>query len=726
MTKTQTNQAQLIIQAKHHDAFAYLGLHQQAEEYVFRAFLPYAEKVNIKIGSKWVACSRIDNAGLYEWHGKLSAKAAAKQPCLLSIEANGQTTEVVDTYSFTPTLSNQELHLFGEGSLNQAYNTFGANIITHQGVVGTRFAVWAPNAERVSVVGDFNQWDGRVNPMRVRGSTGVWELFIPQLAADTLYKFEIRNRHTHAILTKADPFARAFELRPGTAAKVCAPSQHSWQDAAWLKNRASNDWLHAPFNCYEVHLGSWRRKNGNAELSYRDSAAELVAYVVDMGYTHIELLPVTEHPLNESWGYQTTGYFAATNRFGSPDDLKFLIDACHQANIGVILDWVPGHFPKDDWALARFDGTALYEHEDPRIGEHQDWGTLIFNYGRNEVRNFLIASAYFWLSEFHIDGLRVDAVASMLYLDYSRKAGEWIPNKFGGRENLEAIDFLKQLNMVVHQDFAGALTIAEESTAWPGVSRPVYLGGLGFSMKWNMGWMNDNLAYIEQDPVHRKYHHDKLTFGQLYAYSENFVLPFSHDEVVHGKGSLIAKMPGDAWQKFANLRLLMTLQMTSPGKKLNFMGNEIAQGLEWNVNRSLDWHLLEHAAHAGIQHVAKDLNHLYNRLNCLHTLDFDVQGFAWIDCHDSDQSIVSFIRRGLDDSFAIIMLNFTPVLRQNYRIGVPQAGQYVEIFNSDSAYYGGSNQGNGAGLPTENLPWMNFNQSLLINLPPLAGIIIML
>ena len=712
----------LILGAKHHDAFAYLGLHQQSDVYVFRAFLPYANNLSLKVGTKWLACERKDAAGLYELRGKTKPKS----PCLIKIESHGQTREVHDTYSFAPILSDDDLHLFGEGNLNQAYNSFGAHLITHQGVAGTRFAVWAPNAERVSVVGEFNQWDGRVNPMRVRGSTGVWELFIPHLDAATLYKYEIRNRHTEAILTKTDPFAREFELRPGTAAKMSQPSQYQWQDAGWLKKRAKHDWLHAPFNCYELHLGSWRRKNGNHLMSYHELAAELVPYLVDMGYTHIELLPITEHPLNESWGYQTTGYFAVTNRFGAPDDLKFLIDTCHQANIGVILDWVPGHFPKDDWALARFDGTALYEHEDPRIGEHQDWGTLIFNYGRNEVRNFLISSAYFWLSEFHIDGLRVDAVASMLYLDYSRKADEWIPNKYGGRENLEAIDFLKQLNMVVHQDFPGVLTIAEESTAWPAVSRPVYLGGLGFSMKWNMGWMNDNLAYIEQDPVHRKYHHDKLTFGQLYAYSENFVLPFSHDEVVHGKGSMIGKMPGDAWQKFANLRLLMTLQMTSPGKKLNFMGNEIAQGLEWNVNRSLDWHLLEHEAHLGVQRVARDLNHLYSKLNCLHELDFDVQGFSWIDCHDSDQSIVSFIRRGLDDSFAIIVLNFTPVLRKNYRIGVPRPGQYIEIFNSDSAYYGGSNQGNGSGLQAENVAWMNFNQSLLITLPPLAGLIISL
>jgi len=710
----------LILDAKHHDAFSYLGLHKVGAQFVFRTFLPYVQKVSLKINSKWVECARVNDAGLFEWQGK----TAPTSPCLIKVEANNQTQEIIDTYSFNPLLTNDELHLFSEGRLNQAYNTFGAHIVEHQGVQGVRFAVWAPNAERVSVVGNFNQWDGRVNPMRIRGETGVWELFIPHLTTDSLYKYEIRNRHSHAVLVKTDPFAREFEFRPGTASKISSNQAFQWQDKAWLDKRASNDWLHAPFNCYEVHIGSWRRKNNNQLLTYRDLAAELVPYVVEMGFTHIELLPITEHPLNESWGYQTTGYFGVTNRFGSPDDLKFLIDACHQANIGVILDWVPGHFPKDDWALARFDGTALYEHEDPRIGEHQDWGTLIFNYGRNEVRNFLISSAYFWLKEFHIDGIRVDAVASMLYLDYSRKAGEWLPNKFGGRENLEAIEFLKQLNIVAHQDFPGALTIAEESTSWPAVSRPIYLGGLGFSMKWNMGWMNDTLSYIENEPVHRKYHHSMLTFGQLYAYSENFVLPFSHDEVVHGKGSLIAKMPGDSWQKFANLRLLMTLQMTSPGKKLNFMGNEIAQGFEWNVNRSLDWHLLEHESHRGIQRTARDLNKHYLNLNCLHTLDFDVQGFEWIDCNDSEQSIISFIRHGLDNSFAIIVLNFTPVLRENYRIGVPQAGQYTEIFNSDAAYYGGGNKGNGAGLQSDNVAWMGRDQSLLITLPPLAGLII--
>lgn len=475
-----------------------------------------------------------------------------------------------------------------------------------------------------------------------------------------------------------------------------------------------------------MHLGSWRRNAQGEFLSYRELAAELIPYVHDMGYTHIELLPISEHPLNESWGYQTTGYFAATNRFGDPDDLRFLIDACHQAGIGVILDWVPGHFPKDDWALARFDGTALYAHQDPRLGEHKEWGTYIFNYGRNEVRNFLLASANYWLSEFHIDGLRVDAVASMLYLDYGREADAWLPNRHGGRENLEAIEFLKQLNVMVHQDFPGALTIAEESTAWPMISRPVYLGGLGFSMKWNMGWMNDTLSYIAHDPVHRRYHHNKLTFGQLYAYSENFVLPFSHDEVVHGKHSLLDKMPGDSWQKFANLRLLLSYQMTTPGKKLNFMGNEFGQGREWDVNSSLDWHLLSTHWHQGVQLACKDLNHLYQSIPALHELDFEPQGFAWIDCNDYEQSIISYMRKAADGSFVLIALNFTPVVRHHYRLGVPAAGHYVELFNSDAAYYGGSNQGNGAGMHSEPVPWAHYAQSIIVTLPPLAGIIIRL
>jgi len=729
-SEAQSLGLELILSARHYDPFSYLGLHAVNDEaehaYVLRTFIAAASKVSVQINKTWIELKKTHPEGLFEWLGN----KAIETPCMLKVEAGGSTYETFDPYTFKSSITQQELYLFGEGRLKQAYKTLGAQCITQDHVAGVRFAVWAPNAERVSVVGSFNGWDGRIHSMRAHGVSGVWDIFIPHLTTSDTYKFEIRNRHTGNVLVKTDPYGFEFEQRPGTAAKI-STSHHQWEDKQWLEARKTRDWLHAPFNCYEVHLGSWQRNALGHFLTYRELAKTLVPYVADMGYTHVELMPISEHPLTESWGYQTTGYFGVTNRFGSPDDLRFLIDAFHQANIGVILDWVPGHFPKDDWALARFDGTALYEHEDPRLGEHQDWGTYIFNYGRNEVRNFLIANASFWLQEFHIDGLRVDAVASMIYLDYSRKEGEWLPNKFGGRENLDVIEFLKQLNVMVGEDFTGVLTIAEESTAWPMVSRPVYLGGLGFSMKWNMGWMNDTLAYIENDPVHRRYYHDMLTFGQLYAYSENFVLPFSHDEVVHGKHSLLDKMPGDSWQKFANLRLLMTYQMTAPGKKLNFMGNEFGQGREWNVNSSLDWHLLGddyvgHHWHQGIKQVNADLNKLYKDIPALYTLDFDHEGFAWIDCHDTDQSTISFVRRGLDNSFVLVVLNFTPVLRDNYRIGVPQAGSYRELFNSDAACYGGSDRGNGAGLHTEEIAWMNHPQSLVITLPPLAGLILKL
>lgn len=727
-SKSNSHALQLILEAKHHDPFSFLGQHVipdgKADAFIYRTFLPYATEAYVKTGETWAKLEKTHDDGVFEYSNKI----ALQTPCLLKIAVGERSFETYDPYTFASSITQDEIYLFGEGRLKLAYKTLGAQFITQDNVAGVRFAVWAPNAERVSVTGSFNNWDGRIHSMRSHGSSGIWDIFIPGLTTSDTYKFEIRNRHTGNILVKTDPYGFEFEQRPGTAAKI-STSHHQWEDSQWLESRKQSDWLHAPFNCYEVHLGSWQRNARGNFLTYRELAKTLVPHVAAMGYTHVELLPISEHPLNESWGYQTTGYFGVTNRFGSPDDLKFLIDTFHQANIGVILDWVPGHFPKDDWALARFDGTALYEHEDPRLGEHQDWGTYIFNYGRNEVRNFLIANAYFWLQEFHIDGFRVDAVASMLYLDYSRKAGEWLPNKFGGRENLDVIDFLKQLNLMVGEDFAGVLTIAEESTAWPMVSRPVYLGGLGFSMKWNMGWMNDTLSYMETDPVHRRYSHDKLTFGQLYAYSENFVLPFSHDEVVHGKKSLLDKMPGDTWQKFANLRLLTTYQMTAPGKKLNFMGNEFGQGREWNVNASLDWHLLSegydgHQWHQGIKQLNIDLNKLYKDSKALHSLDFEVQGFDWIDCHDTEQSIISFVRRGLDNSFVIIALNFTPVLRKEYRIGVPQAGKYEEIFNSDAACYGGSNKGNGADMHSENVAWMHFAQSLVINLPPLAGIVL--
>lgn len=724
-TKSKTKidpQLALILSARHHDPFSWLGVHQVQSNTVLRCFLPFAGRAWVQTADGWAEMPRTHPDGLYVFEG--AAKISA--PALLRWEQDGQTLERYDPYSFPQMLSVHDLYLFSEGKLHHAYQMLGAKVVEHGGVKGTRFAVWAPNAQRVSVIGDFNRWDGRIHPMRAHGSSGVWEIFIPDVGDGSLYKFEILSRHTGHTKVKTDPYGTSFELRPDTAAKVVAPSKFVWKDKKWLKKRAEADWLHAPMNIYEMHAGSWQRGEENRFLTFSELADKLVPYVKEMGYTHIELMPVSEHPLDESWGYQTTGYFGITSRFGTPDDFRYFVDTCHKADIGVILDWVPAHFPKDDWALARFDGTALYEHEDPRLGEHQDWGTYIFNYGRNEVRNFLIANAHYWLNEFHIDGLRVDAVASMLYLDYSRNAGQWLPNKYGGRENLDAIEFLKELNIVTHEDFPGALTIAEESTAWPMISRPVYLGGLGFSMKWNMGWMNDTLAYMKQDPVHRRYHHNKLTFSQVYAYSENFVLPFSHDEVVHGKRSLLDKMPGDAWQKFANLRLLLTYQMTHPGKKLNFMGNEIGQGREWAVGSAIDWHLLGTHWHSGIHNLSRDLNVAYRDTPALHQLDFTPDGFAWIDCHDADQSIIAFQRRALDGSHVIVVLNFTPVQRHGYRIGVPEAGKYLELINSNAEIYGGSNTGNGAGMESENIPWMGYRHSLVITAPPLAGIILQL
>ena len=559
--------------------------------------------------------------------------------------------------------------------------------------------------------------------MRVRGDSGVWELFVPGLTAGTLYKFEILNRDHGTIHLKADPYAQQAEFRPSTASIACGPDAYVWHDCEWLEQRAESDWLHKPLSVYEVHIGSWRRAPDGGFLSYRELAPLLIEYVLEQGYTHLEFLPITEHPFDGSWGYQTVGFFCPSSRYGSPEDLRFLIDQCHQHGIGVLLDWTPAHFPKDSHGLANFDGSALYEHEDPRLGEHPDWDTLIFNYGRNEVVSFLLSSANYWLEEFHFDGIRVDAVASMLYLDYSREEGEWRPNRYGGNENLEAIDFVKQLNTTLHEKHPGVLIIAEESTAWPMVSRPVYLGGLGFSMKWNMGWMNDTLAYIEKDPVHRQFHHDKLTFGLLYAFSENFILPFSHDEVVHGKRSMLDKMPGDTWQRFANLRLLYAYLYTMPGRKLLFMGNDIALDREWDHDRQLDWDLLAQPNHDGVRKVIADLNRLYRAEAALHKHDFDHEGFAWLDCHDSTQSVICYLRQA-EDTFVVVALNFTPVPRSGYRIGVPNAGQYTEIFNSDSDYYAGTNVGNGGSLTAEEIPWMDRDFSVSLTLPPLAGIIL--
>lgn len=611
------------------------------------------------------------------------------------------------------------LYLFNEGRNFQAYRLLGA----HPGPEGTTFRVWAPNAATVSVVGEFNDWCPGVHGLRPLGDSGIWEALVPEAAAHHLYRFAIGARDG-GMLIKSDPYARGIELRPGSAAYVVPPSTHVWGDGEWLARRAAWDWLHAPVNIYEAHAGSWLRHADGRPYLWRELAERLIPYALEMGYTHLELLPITEHPLDESWGYQTTGYFAPSARYGSPDDLRHFIDACHQAGLGVLLDWVPGHFPQDDWALARYDGTALYEHEDPRLGVHAEWGTHIFNYGRHEVRSFLLSSAHWWLSEFHFDGLRVDAVASMLYLDYSRQGGEWLPNQYGGRENLDAIAFLQSLNAMVHGEFPGALTIAEESTAWPQVSRPTWVGGLGFSMKWNMGWMNDSLRYFSRDAVYRHWHHDELTFGQMYAYSENFVLPLSHDEVVHGKRALLDKMPGDNWQRLANLRLLLAWQALTPGKKLLFMGGEFGQWREWSEARELDWHLLAEPAHQGMRRLAADLNRLYRDLPALHEQDFSAAGFTWIDCHDSEQSVLCWLRRARDGRFVIAALNFTPVPRHGYRIGVPQAGRYREILNSDSAWYGGSNLGNGGLLEAAAENWREWPASLAVTLPPLAAVVL--
>jgi 1,4-alpha-glucan branching enzyme len=540
------------------------------------------------------------------------------------------------------------------------------------------------------------------------------------------YKYEIRNRHSGEIIVKADPYAQSFELRPKTASIVADVSSYAWGDQVWMERLPALDWQHTPMSVYEVHLGSWQRGPEGEFLNYRQFAERLIGYVKEMGFTHIELLPVTEHPYDPSWGYQTTGYFAPTSRYGTPDDFRSFVDRCHQSGIGVLLDWVPAHFPKDAHGLARFDGTPLYEHADPRRGEHLDWGSLIYNYSRNEVKNFLLSSAVFWLQEMHIDGLRVDAVASMLYLDYSRKEGEWIPNQYGGRENLEALDFLRELNIAVHEEHPGVLMIAEESTSWPQVSRPTWTGGLGFDMKWNMGWMNDTLSYMSREPVYRRYHQDLLTFSMLYAFTENFMLPFSHDEVVHGKQSMLNKMPGDEWQRFANLRVLYTYMFCHPGKKLLFMGTEFGQGQEWNSTQVLDWYVLDYGFHQGVQRLVKDLNRLYRETSALHHYEFDWRGFEWIDCHDADNSVLSFLRR-FDNEFVVVIVNLTPVPRTGYRIGVPQGGEYAEIFNSDSAFYGGSNMGNGgAVLRADERPWMNRSHSLSLTLPPLAGIVLKL
>jgi 1,4-alpha-glucan branching enzyme len=720
-----------LVRGIHPDPFAVLGPHDTPGGLAIRVFRPTASGVELG-DPDHTPFARIHEGGLFE----LIVPGAMREDFdyrLRWLWPDGSATEADDPYRYGPVLTEFDIHLLGEGTHFEAFNKLGARTITHGIRAGVHFAVWAPNARRVSVVGNFNAWDGRVHPMRAIKPGGYWEIFIPDLGQGDPYKFEVIGAYGSRVL-KADPCGRYFEVPPNTASIVWDGSGHDWQDEAWMAARlrssrpgeaGAHRWLDQPMSVYEVHLGSWQRSPDGRVLTYREMAQQLVPYVKDMGFTHIELLPVMEHPYTGSWGYQVIGFFAPTSRFGTPEDFKFLVDAFHQAGIGVILDWVPGHFPKDQHGLARFDGTALYEHSDPRQGEHQDWGTLVFNYGRHEVRSFLLSNALFWLKEFHLDGLRVDAVASMLYLDYSRKEGEWIPNRHGGRENLDAIEFIKQLNMLVERECPGTFVSAEESTSWPGVTRPVHLGGLGFTYKWNMGWMHDMLDYMKEDPVHRKWHHNKITFSMMYAYSEKFMLPFSHDEVVHGKRSMLDKMPGDVWQKHASLRALYGYMFVHPGKKLLFMGGEIGQWREWNHDWQLDWEVLGDPRHAGLQRWVRDLNRLYAAQPALFDSDFEPGGFAWIDCNDHEHSIIALTRRSRAEAHPLVaIVNFTPVPRREYRLGVPEGGSYQELLNSDAEVYGGSNIGNSGVVAAESVPSHGYEFSLSLSVPPLGFLIL--
>ena len=710
-------EVEAIIGGYYSDPFRILGPHQVEAGWEVRAYLPQATAAAVRTNGTLEPMDKIHQQGFYV--AKLE-----RDPGPYSLELtlwDGQEQQQEDAYRFPPLLTSFDLHLHGEGTFYESFQTMGAHLVTCEEVAGVRFAVWAPNAEVVSVVGDFNGWDAHRHPMRLR-TGGIWELFIPGIGEGTCYKYSVRSRFLGHYQQKADPYGFQMEAPPKSASVVCALTHHAWDDTEWMEERAQKNYLREPVSIYELHLGSWMRGPHNSYLSYRELAGTLVAYVKRMGYTHIELMPPMEHPFSGSWGYQVLGHYAPTARFGTPQDFMYFIDCCHRSSIGVIVDWVPAHFPKDAHGLAFFDGTALYEHADPRKGEHRDWGTLIFNYGRKEVITFLISNALFWLREYHIDGLRVDAVASMLYLDYSREAGQWIPNIHGGNENLEAIDFLKRFNELAHK-FPGVITMAEESTSFPGVSRPVYLNGLGFTMKWNMGWMHDMLNYFAQDPVHRKYHHSSITFSMLYAFSENFLLPISHDEVVHGKKSLLSKMPGDVWQKFANVRAFLAFMYAHPGKKLLFMGSEIGQWTEWNHDVGIEWGLLQFDHHRKLQELVRELNRLYRSHPVFYDNDFDYSGFQWIDFRDGEHSVISFQRRSSDgNSFLLVCCNFTPVPRWNYRIGAPAAGQYRELLNTDSEHFGGSNLGNGGLVSSDPIAMHGHNQSVNVLLPPLAVI----
>jgi 1,4-alpha-glucan branching enzyme len=710
-----------IVAGTHGDPFAVLGPHLAGGHWRIRAFAPGAERLAVVdlSGKQLITLTRRHDAGFFE--GRL-AQPMEQCPSYRLTARHGSTTWTFDDpYRFPPVLGPMDDWLIGEGTHTQLYDRLGAQCITHEGIAGVCFAVWAPNARRVSVVGDFNAWDGRRHPMRLRHGTGVWEIFIPDVGEGAHYKYELIGPDGTLLPLKSDPVGFGAELRPATASIVRSTRHFSWHDGAWMAERATRDPRSAPMSIYEVHLGSWRRGDGDRWLSYDELAEQLIPYVRDMGFTHIELMPVHEHPFDGSWGYQPVGLFAPTARHGEPAAFARFVDRCHHAGIGVIVDWVPAHFPSDAHGLAHFDGTALYEHADPRRGFHPDWNTLIYNFGRREVANFLIANACYWFDRFHIDAIRVDAVASMLYLDYSRAEGEWIPNALGGRENLEAVAFLQRLNETVYARFPGACTIAEESTAWPGVSRPTYAGGLGFGFKWNMGWMHDTLAYMAEDPVHRRWHHDRMTFGLVYAFTENFVLPLSHDEVVHGKRSLLDRMPGDPWQRFAQLRAYLACMWAHPGKKLLFMGGEFAQGAEWNHDRSLDWHLLEVPWHAGVQRLVRDCNHQARAHGALFAKDCDGDGFQWIVVDDRDASVFAWLRYGHPGSPPVAVLaNLTPVPRVSYEVGLPHQGVWREILNTDAAEYGGTNSGNAGHVVAGAVPLLGFPCSARITLPPLA------
>ncbi|MBN2506246.1 MAG: 1,4-alpha-glucan branching protein GlgB [Verrucomicrobia bacterium] len=721
------SQAELesLVNATHGHPHQLLGMHPLGDGtgVVARALVRDAARVELvpchEKHQPTLQMQRLHEAGLFEGSTHDTTRVYAYDLVITNSQGNVRRTR--DPYAFLPTLGDMDLYLFGQGNERRIYEKLGAQVRVIDGVQGTSFAVWAPSAQRVSVVGDFNGWDSRYHAMRLLAASGVWEIFIPGVGEGALYKYEVRNAHGTLVL-KTDPYGFFFEAAPKNASIVWNPGKFAWTDDEWMKRRRERDPLRSPLSVYEVHLGSWRKKTTVESYSYRDIAGLLIDYVRRMGFTHVEFLPLSEHAFYPSWGYQITGFYSPTSRFGVPDDFQYLINSLHEAGIGVIMDWVPAHFPRDEWALARFDGTALYEHEDPRKGAHQDWGTLIFNYGRHEVRNFLTANSLFWCDRYHIDGLRVDAVASMLYLDYSRRDGEWVPNQFGGRENLEAISFLREFNHLVHTEFPGAITIAEESTAWPQVTRPPYLGGLGFSIKWNMGWMHDTLGYFRRDPVYRKYHQNDLTFAMLYHHHENFLLPLSHDEVVHGKGSLLSRMPGDDWQGFANLRTLLGYQWLFPGKILLFMGGEFGQRAEWNANEELHWWLLrEGPYHAGLQRFVEDLNRLYRNEPALWECDYDMDGFSWVDCSDHENSVLSFLRQNrAADNCLLAILNLTPVVRHHYRVGLPRAGYWAEVLNSDADYYGGSNVGNLGGVTTQDYRVHNRPCSAIFTLPPMS------